>query len=84
MNFEIQSETNNLNTLKSKFKAIRIPRRSIAFQLQNMRYGSRETLLDAIRKKRLRRNFRNQISGSENRLASLTAAFLAQQEVGGE
>ena len=73
---EILAIESNIAYLKAEARKIFIPRKSINFQFQNLRYGNRNQMQQAIMKKARRRSINQKIASSKSRLISLREILL--------
>jgi len=67
----------NIAKLKAEARKIFIPRKSINFQFQNLRYGNRNQTQRTVIKKARRRRIKQDIASSEGRLISLREILFA-------
>ena len=73
---EINYEQNKIVQLRQQSRGLILPRRSIAYQFQNMRYGNRDTSQQIAVRRKARKKIGTEIKKSRDRLTSLRSALL--------
>ena len=81
LNEEIIKEQSKINLLRSEANNLFLPRKSIAFQLQNMRFGNRNQTQRAAIVKTRRRNIGHEILTSRKRINLLTNMIAKKNEI---
>jgi hypothetical protein len=74
---DIVNENNRIIQLRKQSRNLILPRRSIAYQFANMKYGNRNTVQELAIRRKERKNMGVQIKQSQNRITSLREALLS-------
>lgn len=68
---EIDYENNKIAQLRQQSKNLVMPRRSIAYQFKNMRYGNRNIVQELAIRRKQRKKIDSQINESKKRIILL-------------
>jgi hypothetical protein len=73
---EITELENNIVSLRQQSKSLTMPRRSIAYQFQNMRNGNRDVARELAIRRKEKLKISNKVLASRNKIVSLRETLL--------
>ena len=73
---EIKELDDGISQLRNQYKNLTMPRRSIAYQFANMRYGNRDVARELAIRRKEKFRINSKITASKNRIISLREAML--------
>ena len=77
---EIANEELNINSLREQAKKLTVPRRSINYQFQNLRYGNRNQTQKVFLNRQEKRKVNKQIASSQSKIVSLREAMSLERK----